>query len=57
MSGSAALMKKVEIYRFNPDKDDGPTTQTYEAKPRSPRPRVESRTVECTTHAEICSHA
>merc|ERR1711968_194055 len=30
MSGSAALMKKVEIYRFNPDKDDGPTTQTYE---------------------------
>merc|ERR1712100_248763 len=30
MSGSAALMKKVEIYRFNPDKDDGPKTQTYE---------------------------
>merc|ERR1711990_131163 len=33
MSGAAQkekFMKKVEVYRFNPDKDDGPTTQTYE---------------------------
>ena len=26
-----STMKTVEVYRFNPDKDDGPTTQTYEA--------------------------
>merc|ERR1711865_664362 len=30
MSGAAAQMKKVEVYRYNPDKDAGPTTQTYE---------------------------
>merc|ERR1712146_249469 len=27
---SAARMKQVDIYRYNPDKADGPTTQTYE---------------------------
>jgi len=30
MSGVAETIKKVEIYRYNPDKSDGPTTQTYE---------------------------
>jgi len=30
MSGSAPLIKKVEVYRYNPDTSDGPTTQTYE---------------------------
>merc|ERR1712167_516916 len=30
MSGSAALIKKVEIYRYDPDKAEGPKTQTYE---------------------------
>lgn len=27
---AAARMKSVEIYRYNPDKSDGPTTQTYQ---------------------------
>jgi succinate dehydrogenase/fumarate reductase iron-sulfur protein len=30
MSGAASRIKKVEIYRYNPDKADAPATQTYE---------------------------
>merc|ERR1711990_60423 len=30
MSGAASRIKKVEIYRYDPDKAEGPKTQTYE---------------------------
>merc|ERR1712159_69663 len=30
MSGAATNIKKVEIYRYDPDKAEGPKTQTYE---------------------------